>query len=126
MIKYKITVKEILEDRYIDFKNKCWDRVLKRMRVHINETVNKAREIESIELNMNDNLLMYLNNGGEPNPDGGDSPFSVVSRSRFMINPVNIKICIYMLQSIFFTKISLLLTVFMKINFYNIYNKKIE
>jgi len=33
-------------------------------------TINKAREIESIELNINDNLLMYLNNGGEPNPDG--------------------------------------------------------
>jgi hypothetical protein len=41
MIK-KITVKEILEDKYIDFKNKYWHKVPKRMRVQIDETVNKA------------------------------------------------------------------------------------
>ena len=57
-------------------------------------TVNKAREIESIEININDNLIMYLSNGGEPNPDGGGSPFSIVSKRMLMINPVNIKICI--------------------------------
>ena len=39
-------------------------------------TINKAREIESIELNINDNLLIYLNNGGEPNPEGGGSLYS--------------------------------------------------
>jgi len=33
MIKNKITVKEILEDKYIEFKNKYWDKVSKRMRV---------------------------------------------------------------------------------------------
>jgi site-specific DNA recombinase len=52
------------------------------------------REIESIEININDNLIMYLSNGGEPSPDGGDSPSSFVSRKMLMINPVNIKICI--------------------------------
>ena len=34
---------------------------------------------------------MYLSYGGEPSPDGGGSPFSVVSRRMLMINPVNIK-----------------------------------
>ena len=57
-------------------------------------TINKTRDIESIELNINDSLIMYLSNGGEPSPDGGGSPFSVVSRRMLMINPVNIKICI--------------------------------
>jgi site-specific DNA recombinase len=52
-------------------------------------TISKTREIESIELNINDNLIMYLSNGGEPSPDGGGSPFSVVSRKKLMINPVN-------------------------------------
>ena len=51
-------------------------------------TVNKAREIESIELNINDNLILYLGNGGEPSPDGGGSPFSGVSRRMIKINPV--------------------------------------
>lgn len=32
-------------------------------------TINKDRDIESIELNINNNLIMYLNNGGEPSPD---------------------------------------------------------
>jgi len=57
-------------------------------------TISKTREIESIELNINDNLIMYLNNGGEPNPDGDGSLSFVVSRRMFMINPVNIRICI--------------------------------
>ena len=57
-------------------------------------TVNKAREIESIELNINDNLILYLGNGGELNPDGGCSPFSIVSKRMLMINPVYIRICI--------------------------------
>ncbi|AVK48998.1 resolvase [Clostridium sp. MF28] len=59
-------------------------------------TINKTRDIESIELNINDNLIMYLSNGGEPNPDGtgGGSPSYFVYRRRLMINPVNIKICI--------------------------------
>jgi len=57
-------------------------------------TISKTREIESIEININDNLLMYLSSGGETSPDGGGSPFSVVSRRMLMINPVNIKICI--------------------------------
>ncbi|WP_160687302.1 hypothetical protein [Clostridium sp. C2-6-12] len=59
-------------------------------------TINKTRDIESIEININDNLISYLNNGGEPNPDGtgGDSPSYFTSRRRLMINPVNIKICI--------------------------------
>jgi site-specific DNA recombinase len=32
-------------------------------------TISKTREIESIELNINDNLIMYLSNGGELSPD---------------------------------------------------------
>ena len=39
----------------------------------------------------NDNLILYLSNGGELSPDGGGSPFPVVSRRILMINPVNIK-----------------------------------
>ena len=42
MIKNKITVKEVLEDKYIDFKNKYLDKVPKCMHVQIDETVNKA------------------------------------------------------------------------------------
>ena len=59
-------------------------------------TINKTRDIESIELNINDNLISYLSNRGEPNPDGtgGGSPSYFVSRKKLMINPVNIKICI--------------------------------
>ena len=57
-------------------------------------TINELREVDSIQININDNLMAYLNNGGEPNPDGGGSPFSFVSRRKLMINPVNIKICI--------------------------------
>lgn len=58
-------------------------------------TINKTRDIESIELNINDNLIIYLSNGGEPSPDdGGYSPSYFVSRRRLRINPVNIKICI--------------------------------
>ena len=55
-------------------------------------TISKTREIESIELNINDNLIIYLSNGGEPSPDGGGSPFSVVLRRVLMINSMNIKI----------------------------------
>lgn len=52
-------------------------------------TINKVRDIESIELNINDNLIMYLNSGGEPSPDGGGSPSFILRR--LMINPVNKK-----------------------------------
>lgn len=55
-------------------------------------TISKTSGIESIELNINYNLIMYINNGGEPDGDG--SPFSAVSRRMLTINPVNIKICI--------------------------------
>ncbi|MDU4848671.1 MULTISPECIES: hypothetical protein [Clostridium] len=57
-------------------------------------TINELRDIDSIQININDNLIAYLNNGGEPSPDGGGSPFSFVSRRRLMINPVNIKMYI--------------------------------
>jgi len=50
-------------------------------------TINKIREIESIELNMNENLVMYLDNGGS-------YPSSFISRRKLKINPVNIKVCI--------------------------------
>jgi site-specific DNA recombinase len=44
---------------------------------------------------INDNLIMYLSNGGEPIPDGteGGSPSYFVSRRKLMISPVNIRIC---------------------------------
>ena len=57
-------------------------------------TINKDKEIESIELNINDNLIMYLSNGGERSPDGGGSPSYFASRRTLIINLVNIKICI--------------------------------
>ena len=41
-------------------------------------TINSTRDIESIELNINDNLIIYVSNGGEPSPDGWGFPFSVV------------------------------------------------
>lgn len=50
-------------------------------------TINKDRDIESIELNINENLIMYLNNGG-------GSPSYFVSRRVMMISPVDIRICI--------------------------------
>ncbi|BCZ47308.1 hypothetical protein psyc5s11_33750 [Clostridium gelidum] len=59
-------------------------------------TISQTREIESIELNINDNLIMYLSNRGEPilDDNGGGSPSYFVYRRKLMINPVNIKICI--------------------------------
>lgn len=56
--------------------------------------IDKTRDIESIEFNINDNLIMYLSKGGEPTPDGGGSLSYFVSRRRLMINPINIKIYI--------------------------------
>lgn len=57
-------------------------------------TINELREVDSIQITINDNLIAYLNNGGEPNPNGGGSPFSFTSRRKVMINHVNIKIYI--------------------------------
>jgi len=59
-------------------------------------TISQTRDIESIELNINDNLIMYLSNRGESSLDdnGGGSPSYFVYRRKLMINPVNIKICI--------------------------------
>lgn len=59
-------------------------------------TINKTRDIESIELNINDNLIMYLSNGGEPNQDdGGGSPFLYFRRNIdykfYECNNINIK-----------------------------------
>lgn len=48
-------------------------------------TINKTRDIESIELNINDNLIMYLSNGGEPSSEEGGSPSYFVSRRKLMI-----------------------------------------
>lgn len=58
--------------------------------------INKGRDIESIELKINNNLIMYLNNEGEPSPDndGGGSLSYFVSRKVMMISPVDIRICI--------------------------------
>jgi len=41
---------------------------------------------------------MYLSNEGEPNPEGGGSPSHFVSRRKLMINPVNIKISIVIIN----------------------------
>ncbi|MCE5222425.1 MAG: transposase zinc-binding domain-containing protein [Clostridium sp.] len=49
MINNKTTVKEMLEDKYIDFKNKYWNKVPKRMRVQIDEIVNKAMKCSDIK-----------------------------------------------------------------------------
>lgn len=59
-------------------------------------TINKTRYIKSIELNINDNLVIYLSDGGKPNLDGtgGGSLSSSASRRKLMINPMSIKICI--------------------------------
>ena len=59
-------------------------------------TINKTRDIKSFEININDILMGYLSNGGEPNPDGtgSDSPSYFSSRRNMVINPVNIKVCI--------------------------------
>lgn len=58
------------------------------------QRTNVSRVSFKINLQENSSIIMYLNNGGEPNLDGGGgSPFSVVSR-RLVIKPVNIKICI--------------------------------
>ena len=54
--------------------------------------INKTRDRESMELNINDNLIMYLSNVREPSSEGGGSPFSVVLRRVLMINSMNIKI----------------------------------
>ncbi|WP_186005615.1 hypothetical protein [Clostridium sp. DL-VIII] len=48
------------------------------------KTITKAREIELIEISINYNLIMYLSNGGEPNPDGGGSLSYFLSRRRLM------------------------------------------
>jgi len=45
----KITVKEILRDRYSDFKNKYWYRVPKVMREHVDDLVNKAINCSDIK-----------------------------------------------------------------------------
>lgn len=49
-------------------------------------TINKTRDIESIELNN-----VYLSKGGESSPDGGDCPSYFVSRRRLIRNLKNIK-----------------------------------
>jgi len=48
MMKEKITVKDILKDNYIDFKNKYWNKVPKDMRKHIDEAVSKALKCSDI------------------------------------------------------------------------------
>lgn len=41
-------------------------------------TINKTRDIETIEININDNIIMCLSNLGEPSPDGGGSPIYLI------------------------------------------------
>lgn len=64
------------------------DRIIKSIKI--------VKKIDNDYRYINDNLIMYLSNGGESSPDrtGGGSPSYFVSRRRLMINPVNIKVCI--------------------------------
>lgn len=38
-------------------------------------TINELRDIETIQINIDDNLIAYLNNKGEPKPSGGGSSY---------------------------------------------------
>ena len=58
MMKEKITVKDILNDNYNDFKNKYWNKVPKDMRKHIDEAVATAQAGELMG-----NKLNYLEAG---------------------------------------------------------------
>lgn len=49
MMKEKITVKDISNDNYSDFKNKYWNKVPKDMRKHIDEAVSKALKCSDIK-----------------------------------------------------------------------------
>ncbi|WP_271814884.1 IS91 family transposase, partial [Clostridium beijerinckii] len=49
MMKEKITVRDILNDNYNDFKNKYWNKVPKDMRKHIDEAVSKALKCSDIK-----------------------------------------------------------------------------
>ncbi|MFT8340898.1 transposase zinc-binding domain-containing protein [Clostridium beijerinckii] len=49
IIKNKITVKDVLEDKYSEFENKYLDKVTKRMRIQIDQTVNKAMKCSNIK-----------------------------------------------------------------------------
>ncbi|BCZ48135.1 hypothetical protein psyc5s11_42020 [Clostridium gelidum] len=50
--------------------------------------------METINSYLDDNLIMYLSDRGEPSPDGGGSPSSFVSKRTLMRNPVKTKISI--------------------------------
>lgn len=49
MMEKKITVKDILKDKYNNFKDKYWYKVPKDMRKHIDEAVNKAIKCKDIK-----------------------------------------------------------------------------
>ena len=57
-------------------------------------TINKTRDIESMQFNINGNLIVHLSNGREASPDGGGSPSYFVSRKNLRVNPINIDISI--------------------------------
>ena len=52
-------------------------------------TIDELRKIDSIHININDNLIAYLNNEGEPNPDGDGSSFYILRR-KMLIKSINI------------------------------------
>lgn len=64
--------KDCLEDKHPKLK----ELYKKLSSVNCKITINKVREVESIEHNINVNLLIYLNNGREPNRKGGGSLYS--------------------------------------------------
>ena len=51
-------------------------------------TISKTREIESI-LNINDNLIIYLSNGGEPSPEVLSADFGELSKVDSFIEKMN-------------------------------------
>ena len=50
MMRDRVTVKDILIDKYDEFKNVYWSKVPRNMRQHIDETVNKALRCSDISL----------------------------------------------------------------------------
>ena len=50
MMRDRVTVKDILIDKYDEFKNVYWSKVPRNMRQHIDDTVNKALRCSDISL----------------------------------------------------------------------------
>lgn len=63
IIEDKITVKQILKDNYNKFKNKYWFQVLKNMREHIDDEINKSLRCSDIKYGFAEyRIIKYENN----------------------------------------------------------------